>query len=161
MKPKPNSISIFTLPLRGLHYNTKQLQSVQYSLNDILTKYKLYHRLAKYASPIYKKSKLRRKKAYEKQKTHFTSFSIHVSYNTNVHLDIGLRFSLVTLKDGKRTVVETKHSGKYFIDVWCNDNGEYCNPLFIPHIKKPTGLYFFCLFSEKLIRSTFEGVIIN
>lgn len=40
--------------------------------------------------------------------------------------DIGLRFSLVTLKDGKRTVVETVSSGKYFIDVWCNDNGEYC-----------------------------------
>lgn len=39
--------------------------------------------------------------------------------------DVGLRFSLVTLKNGKRTVVETKYSGKYFIDVWCN-NSAYC-----------------------------------
>lgn len=34
--------------------------------------------------------------------------------------EVGLRFSLVTLKDGKRTVVETSVSGKYFIDVWCD-----------------------------------------
>ena len=33
--------------------------------------------------------------------------------------EIGLRFSLVTLKNGKRTVVETKYPGKYFIDSWC------------------------------------------
>lgn len=39
--------------------------------------------------------------------------------------DVGLRFSLVTLKDGKRTVVETVSSGKYFIDVWCSDSA-YC-----------------------------------
>lgn len=34
--------------------------------------------------------------------------------------EIGLRFSLVTLKNGKRTVVETVSPGKYFIDAWCN-----------------------------------------
>ncbi len=54
------------------------------------------------------------------------------------------------------------HKFKYLLPVMANGL-EYkeLNPLFIPHIKKPTGLYFFCLFSEKLIRSTFEGVIIN
>ncbi len=40
--------------------------------------------------------------------------------------EVGLRFSLVTLKDGKRTVVETNNKDKYFIDVWCDgtDLGE-------------------------------------
>lgn len=37
-----------------------------------------------------------------------------------VNEDVGLRFSLVTLKDGKRTVVESNAKGKYFIDVWCD-----------------------------------------
>lgn len=35
--------------------------------------------------------------------------------------EVGLRFSLVTLKDGKRTVVKTDYKGKYFIDVWCDN----------------------------------------
>lgn len=34
--------------------------------------------------------------------------------------EVGLRFSLVTLKNGTKTVVETSASGKYFIDVWCD-----------------------------------------
>ena len=36
--------------------------------------------------------------------------------------EVGLRFSLVTLKDGKRTVVETKYTGRYFIDIWCDSD---------------------------------------
>ena len=34
--------------------------------------------------------------------------------------EVGLRFSLVTLKNGTKTVVETRSKGKYFIDVWCD-----------------------------------------
>lgn len=41
--------------------------------------------------------------------------------------EVGLRFSLVTLKNGKRTVVETKYPGKYFIDAWCQSGP--CGPL--------------------------------
>lgn len=43
------------------------------------------------------------------------------------------------------------HKFKYLLPVMANGL-EYkeLNPLFIPHIKKPTGLYFFCLFFRKI-----------
>lgn len=54
------------------------------------------------------------------------------------------------------------HKFKYLLPVMANGL-EYkeLNPLFIPHIQKPTGLYFFCLFSEKLIEGIFEIVVIK
>lgn len=53
------------------------------------------------------------------------------------------------------------HKFKYLLPVITGVEYKELNPLFIPHIKKPTGLYFFCFFSEKIIEGIFEIVVIK
>lgn len=53
------------------------------------------------------------------------------------------------------------HKFKYLLPVITAKEYKELNPLFIPHIKKPTGLYFFCFFSEKIIEGIFEIVVIK
>ncbi len=44
--------------------------------------------------------------------------------------EVGLRFSLVTLKNGTKTVVETKYTGRYFIDIWCDSDNINLNYMY-------------------------------
>ena len=44
--------------------------------------------------------------------------------------EVGLRFSLVTLKNGTKTVVETKYTGRYFIDIWCDSDNINLNYIY-------------------------------